>query len=113
MPNDKNEKAKVEDTKPAGPKSEDSKREGNPTPVAHTEGANRNYQDAALGRVGDTTSSTGGANNPGQHGRDGGEINEVSNNPPPSEEVITGERADDTKKDDKELKNEAKEIKKL
>jgi len=48
------------------------------------EGANQYLSDVTQGHVfGDNTSSTGGANNPGQHGRDGGEVNGEDNNPSP------------------------------
>ena len=107
---------KVEDTKPFGPKSKDSKRKEEPGHVKETrdlraepmdaeerasrsaeevnamcsheaiEGANRHLDDVTGGHVfGDNTSSTGGANNPGQHGRDGGEINGEDNNPSPED----------------------------
>lgn len=84
----------------SGPKTTDSKRNAEVTPEQNVEGANRHLQDTRSGTVfGDNTSSTGGANNPGQHGRDGGEINGATNNPAPSEEVISGDRADDTNKE--------------
>lgn len=98
MPDKKveDEKGTVSDKKVAGPKTEDSKREGEVENTRLTEGANKDLQDRRLHTFGDNTSSTGGANNPGQHGRDGGEINGETNNPAPSEDVISGERADDT-----------------
>lgn len=92
-----------EDKKTApGPKTEDSKRaeKDNPTPAQNVEGANRDLQDRRMNTFGDHTSSSSAANNPGQHGRDGGEINQVSNNPAPSEDVVEGERADDTNKEE-------------
>jgi hypothetical protein len=86
------------DNKPStgGPKTTDSKRDNDISNVQNVEGANRNLQDMRSNTFGDNTSSTGGANNPGQHGRDGGEIDGTDNNPAPSKDVIEGERADDT-----------------
>jgi hypothetical protein len=86
------------DNKPStgGPKTTDSKRDAEVTPTQNVEGANQNLQDMRSNTFGDNTSSTGGANNPGQHGRDGGEIDGTDNNPAPSKDVIEGERADDT-----------------
>lgn len=90
------------DNKPStgGPKTSDSKRDQNVTPERNQAGADLHTEEAR-GRVfGDNTSSTGGANNPGQHGRDGGEIGSVvepenremlSNNPAPSEAVVENE----------------------
>lgn len=92
----------VKDTKGvagAGTKTADSKRETEPSSPQMTEGANQDLQNRRLNQFGDITSSTGGANNPGQHGRDGGEINETFNNPAPSEDVVEGPRADDTNKE--------------
>jgi len=62
---------------------------------ASIEGANQHLHDVTQGHVfGDTTSSTGGANNPGQHGRDGGEVNGEDSNPAPEPpEVPEGEPA--------------------
>jgi hypothetical protein len=82
-----------------GPKTTDTKRTTEPSSPAMTEAANRDLQDRRMNTFGDNTSSTGGANTPGQHGRDGGEINETSNNPAPADEVVSGERADDTNKE--------------
>jgi hypothetical protein len=82
-----------------GPKTKDTTREEAPTDPHMTEGANRHLQDTRMNVFGDNTSSTADANTPGQHGRDGGEINELSNNPAPSEDVISGDRADDTNKE--------------
>lgn len=97
------------DKKVAGPKTEDSKRDEEVTSAQNTEGANRHLEDVRLNVFGDNTSSTGGANNPGQHGRDGGEIDGVDNNPAPSEDVVSGERADDMNTGDKELQHPAEE----
>lgn len=84
----------VDDKKTVGPKTEDSKRGEPPvTPAENVEGANQYLSDTRQSVVGDNTSSTGGANNPGQHGRDGGEIDGVSNNPAPDAEAIAGEPA--------------------
>jgi len=106
--------SKVEDTKVAGPKTKDSKRtddhkketrdlrsepldaeerasrSGEEVNAMCTEeaieGANQHLHDVTSGHVfGDNTSSTGGANNPGQHGRDGGDINGEDNNPSPED----------------------------
>lgn len=82
-----------------GTKTKDSTRDKEPTDPAMVEGANRHLQDTRLNVFGDNTSSSSAANTPGQHGRDGGEINETSNNPAPSDDVIGGERADDTNKE--------------
>lgn len=50
------------------------------------EGANQHLHDVTAGHVfGDTTSSSGGANNPGQHGRDGGEVDGEDSNPSPED----------------------------
>ena len=102
------------DTKgPAGgPKSKDSTRDKDVGPAQNVEGANQHLQDTRRNVFGDNTSSTGGANNPGQHGRDGGEINQTTNNPAPSEDVISGERADDTNTEGGEL-SDGSEVKKL
>lgn len=80
----------------SGAKTEDSKREGKIAAGAAVEGANRDLEARRQSQHGDLTSSTGGANNPGQHGRDGGEINGQTNNPAPSEDVVSGERANDS-----------------
>lgn len=71
-----------------GPKSTDTKREEEVTSTQNVAGANRDLEDRRQHLFGDNTSSSGGANNPGQHGRDGGEIAGVDNNPAPSEEAI-------------------------
>jgi len=88
-----------------GPKSKDDKRVDSPSveerevvtrqmdPEAEQQctaegvaGANQHLEDVTSGHVfGDTTSSSGGANNPGQHGRDGGAINGEDNNPTPED----------------------------
>jgi hypothetical protein len=114
-----------------GPKTEDSKREGKRGPAvtpAAQEGANRDYEDRVAGKLhGDVTSSTGGANNPGQHGRDGGGINQGNNNPPPDEYTtnpdVRAEQDEKTRKDQEDLErrrsgekdrgDNEKEIKKL
>jgi len=95
---------KVEEDR-SGPKSKDSKRVDSPSveerevvtrqmdPEAEQQctaegiaGANQHLHDVTEGHVfGDTTSSSGGANNPGQHGRDGGAINGEDNNPTPDD----------------------------
>jgi len=50
------------------------------------QGANQYLEDVTGGKQhGDNTSSSGGANNPGQHGRDGGTINGEDNNPVPDD----------------------------
>jgi hypothetical protein len=87
------------DTPNRGPKSKDTKPKEVPDEPHMTEGANRHLQDTRLNVFGDNTSSSGAQNVPGQHGRDGGETNGVSNNPAPSEDVISGDRADDTNKE--------------
>lgn len=94
---EENKKADVSDTKTSlsGVKTEDSERKGEVESVALTEAANRDLQDRRLNSFGDKTSSSGEQNVAGQHGRDGGEINQQTNNPAPSEDVISGERADD------------------
>ena len=101
---------KVEDNKTFGPKSKDSKRvtdaeavqqeEMSPEERAarsgeevnanasseQIEGADQYLSDVTGGKQhGDNTSSSGGANNPGQHGRDGGTINGEENNPVPTD----------------------------
>jgi hypothetical protein len=106
---------RTEDTKPFGPKTKDSKRKeegfvketrdlrAEPMDAEERasrsaeevnamctedaiEGANQHLHDVTEGHVfGDNTSSTGGANNPGQHGRDGGDINGEDNNPSPED----------------------------
>lgn len=89
------------DNKPStgGPKTADSKRDEKVAPAQNVEGANQDLQERRSTVFGDNTSSTGGANNPGQHGRDGGEIDGTPNNPAPAKEVIEGERADDQQKE--------------
>jgi len=102
--------SKVEDTKVAGPKTKDSKRLEDADKVRGEElsaeerasrsaeevnamateegiaGADQHLSDVTSGHVfGDNTSSSGGANNPGQHGRDGGTINGEENNPVPTD----------------------------
>lgn len=102
--------SKVEDTKVAGPKTKDSKRLEDADKVRgeelsaeerasrsaeevnamcteeSIEGANQHLHDVTQGHVfGDNTSSSGGANNPGQHGRDGGTVNGEDNNPVPDD----------------------------
>src|SRR6188768_35777 len=102
--------SKVEDTKVAGPKTKDSKRLEDADKVRgeelsaeertsrsaeevnamcteeSIEGANQHLHDVTSGHVfGDNTSSSGGANNPGQHGRDGGTVNGEDNNPSPED----------------------------
>lgn len=112
---DENKKASDTKSKMSGVKTEDSKRDGTVESPVMTEAANRDLQDRRAGLVGDNTSSSGEQNNAGQHGRDGGEINEQTNNPSPSEDVISGERANDMQKEGTELhkEGEEKEIKKL
>lgn len=99
MADGKNEGNKVTDNKSTGPKSSDSKREGDVPDAKAVAGANQDLQDRRSSVFGDNTSSTGGANNPGQHGRDGGEINGQTNNPKPDENTISGEAADDMQKE--------------
>lgn len=89
----------ADEKKAPGPKTEDTKRQEEVTPAQNVEGANRDLQDRRMNTFGDNTSSTGGANTPGQHGRDGGEINGTDNNPAPSADVVEGPRADDTNKE--------------
>lgn len=96
---DKDQDKTVTDNKGPGPKTSDSKRNVDVPDAKMVEGANRDLQDRRMNKFGDTTSSTGGANTPGQHGRDGGEINGQDANPAPSEDVISGPRADDTNKE--------------
>lgn len=101
---------KVSDKKDKGPKSEDSKREGDIANAANVAGADRDLEARRQSQHGDLTSSTGGANNPGQHGRDGGEINGQSNNPAPSEGAVdpsiaaeaAEKAAEDAEADDKD-----------
>lgn len=81
----------TEDKKNAGPKSEDSKRTDEVTDANLTAAADQDLSDRRGNVFGDITSSTGGANNAGQHGRDGGEINGQTNNPAPSEAAVNGE----------------------
>jgi len=81
------------------PKTQDTKREENIANPELTAGADQALQDARGNVFGDNTSSSSEANNPGQHGRDGGEINGVTNNPAPSKEAQTGEAADDNQKE--------------
>lgn len=98
------------------PKSKDEKREDvapQTNNASLAEGANRDLQDRRGNVFGDNTSSSGAANNPGQHGRDGGEVNGEPNNPAPTEEVISGDRADDMQTSDKEMVKEEAPIKKL
>jgi hypothetical protein len=83
----------------AGPKTKDSTREKEPADPSMVEGANRDLQDRRGTTFGDNTSSSSAANTPGQHGRDGGEINGTDNNPAPSDDVVKGERADDNEKE--------------
>jgi hypothetical protein len=94
-----NKDNKVTDNKNAGPKTSDSKREGEVENAQAVGGANQDLQDRRSSVFGDNTSSTGGANNPGQHGRDGGEINGQTNNPAPDENTVKGEAADDMQKE--------------
>lgn len=82
------------DSKPtplSGVKNVDSKRDEEVSNAKLVAGANQDLEDSRGKTSGDTTSSSSGANNPGQHGRDGGEINGVSNNPAPSEAAIEPE----------------------
>lgn len=99
------------------PKTEDENRDElkkDDAPQTMVEGANRQYQDETGGKVfGDLTSSSGSQNNPGQHGRDGGTVDGVDANPAPSEDVISGDRADDSQTDDREMRKESTEMKKL
>lgn len=117
MADDKEDKeVKASDKKVAGPKSEDSKREGEVENAAAVEGANRDLEARRQSQHGDLTSSTGGANNPGQHGRDGGEINGQSNNPAPSEGAVDPSiAAEAAEKAAEDAENEGKDapIKKL
>lgn len=89
----------AEEKKTAGPKSEDTKRTDNISDAKLQAGADQALQESRGNVFGDNTSSSGGANNPGQHGRDGGEINGTTNNPKPSEAAISGEKADDNQKE--------------
>lgn len=109
--NENKEAGKASDTKSSlsGVKSEDSKREGEVESVALSEAANRDLQDRRHGLFGDNTSSSGEQNVAGQHGRDGGEINGQTNNPAPTEDVISGERADDMNTEGSELQHPAEE----
>ncbi len=82
-------------TGPAGgPKTEDSKRDGKVTDTTNQGGADRALADARSNQFGDITSSSSAANNPGQHGRDGGTVNGTDNNPAPSDAAINGETAE-------------------
>jgi hypothetical protein len=81
------------------PKAKDDERKDEVTEQQNQGGADRHLQDTRSGVFGDNTSSSAGANNPGQHGRDGGEIGGVSNNPAPSDEAVSGEAADDEEKE--------------
>lgn len=97
------------------PKTKDTarKEEDNPTPEANQAGADQHLSDVRQSVVGDLTSSSAEANNPGQHGRDGGEINGVSNNPAPSEAAIEGTdetAASETTADEGEKKDEVKKL---
>ncbi len=83
----------------SGVKSEDSKREGEIDDAKLAAAADQNLQDARGTTFGDTTSSSQGANNPGQHGRDGGETNGQTNNPKPTDAAVKGEEADDNQKE--------------
>lgn len=90
----------VKDTKSTGPKSADSKRTSEPAAPDMQAAADQYLQDTRGNVFGDNTSSTGGANNAGQHGRDGGEINGTDNNPAPSKDAVSGEAADDNEKEE-------------
>lgn len=90
---DEKDAGKASDKRTTGPKTEDSSREGEVSDPRLVAGADQNLADSRTSQFGDHTSSTGGANNPGQHGRDGGEINGVTNNPAPSEAAVAGETA--------------------
>lgn len=48
---------------------------------------------------GDNTSSSGGANNPGMHGRDGGEAGGTTNNPAPSDAAQNPEPEEEADED--------------
>lgn len=102
------------DSKPtplSGVKNKDSTRDDEVADAKLVAGADQDLEDSRGKTMGDTTSSSAGANNPGQHGRDGGEIGGQSNNPAPSEAAIDpgkaaaeAEKASDAeaKKDDKD-----------
>lgn len=96
-----------------GPKSEDTKRDKDVTDTQNQAGADLHLQQSRGTVFGDTTSSQGGANNPGQHGRDGGEINGTTNNPAPSENAISGEAADDNEQEKDGVTQQATTLKKL
>jgi hypothetical protein len=89
------------DNKPStgGPKSADSKRDEKVSDTQNQGGADKDLQERRSTVFGDNTSSTGGSNNPGQHGRDGGEIDGTPSNPAPSESAVSGEKADDQQKE--------------
>lgn len=92
-----------------GPKTQDTKRNEDVDSPELTAGADKHLSDVRNNLFGDNTSSSGGANTPGQQGRDGGEINETTNNPAPSDEAIKGE----SEVADAEEKTGDKELKKL
>lgn len=80
------------------------------------EGATQAYEDCVEGHVfGDNTSSTPGNNNPGQHGRDGGETNGEDNNPSPElpEPEAPPEGSNDPQINPTRGKKEEEEIRRL
>jgi hypothetical protein len=104
----------ADEKKGPGPKTEDTRRDEDVSAQQNTAGANAAVEDMR-GRVfGDNTSSTGGANNPGQHGRDGGEINTAAagsvstNNPAPDEAVAENEAGAETQRQILDEQNENK-----
>lgn len=86
----------------SGVKSEDSSRDGKVDDVKLVAAADQNLNDSRGTTFGDTTSSSSGANNPGQHGRDGGEVNGQTNNPAPSDAAVAPEAVEADEEDNKE-----------
>lgn len=72
-----------------GPKSEDDVAVA-PSTAQEQAGADQHLEQMRSNTFGDNTSSSGGANSPGLHGRDGGVSQGTSNNPAPSEEAVKG-----------------------
>ena len=93
-----------------GPKSEDTEVVA-PSTATEQAGADQFLEQSRGRSFGDNTSSSGGANTAGLHGRDGGVSEGTSNNPAPSAEAITGEAPADS--DNEEGASEDSGVKKL